>query len=59
MPVPIDIIKYYVEISRLKKAFPNLDGITYLKYLVRGVDCCSLEKPIAYQYDNHCKIIFE
>ena len=59
MPVPIDIIKYYVEISRLKKAFPNLDGITYLKYLVRGVDCCSPEKPIAYQYDNHCKIIFE
>ena len=59
MPGPIDIIKYYVEISRLKKAFPNLDGITYLKYLVRGVDCCSPEKPIAYQYDNHCKIIFE
>ena len=51
--------KEKLEVLRLQKKFPNLDGIIYLKYLFRGVDCCSPEKPIAYQQDHHLRKVFE
>ena len=48
-----------LEVLRLQKKFSNLDNITYLKDLVHGVDCCSPEKPIAYQWDHNLIKVFE